>query len=103
MTTETQIINPEQCMTMAEVRSGVDAVDAKLVALLATRFGFMAAAARIKTDRTAVRDEDRKARVIANAVALAQHLDAPADRIAAIWDMLVEHSIAYEMSLFDSK
>jgi isochorismate pyruvate lyase len=53
---------PEQCKTMADIRTGVDAVDAELVALLARRFGYMNAAARIKKDRNAVRDEVRKAK-----------------------------------------
>ena len=38
---------PEQCSSMAEVRAGVDALDQELVALLAERFRFMNAAARI--------------------------------------------------------
>ncbi|MGB3712122.1 MAG: chorismate mutase, partial [Erythrobacter sp.] len=48
---------PDDCKTMAEVREGVDATDRELVALLARRFGYMRAAARIKPDREAVRDE----------------------------------------------
>ena len=40
---------PEQCETMIEVRVGVDQVDRELVALLVRRFGYMDAAARIKT------------------------------------------------------
>ena len=51
---------------MAEVRAGVDQVDRELVALLARRFAYMDAAARIKPTRDAVRDEARKAQVIAN-------------------------------------
>src|SRR3546814_9475524 len=50
---------PEQCETMTEVRAGVDQVDRELVALLVRRFGYMDAAARIKTDRDTVRDEAR--------------------------------------------
>ena len=38
---------PEDCSTMPEVREGVDATDRELVALLARRFGYMRAAARI--------------------------------------------------------
>ena len=60
------ILDPEACTTMAEVRAGVDAVDRALVALLARRFGYMDAAARIKPERGQVRDEARKAQVIAN-------------------------------------
>ena len=52
---------------MKEVRAGVDALDRELVALLAQRFAYMDAAARIKPERGHVRDEARKAAVIANA------------------------------------
>ena len=51
---------PEDCSTMADVRAGVDATDAALVALLARRFGYMRAAARIKDSRADVRDETRR-------------------------------------------
>ena len=51
---------------MIEVRVGVDAVDRELVALLKRRFGYMDAAARIKPERGHVRDDVRKAQVIAN-------------------------------------
>jgi isochorismate pyruvate lyase len=50
---------PDDCETMAQVRAGVDDLDARLVDLLAERFGYMRAAARIKPDRAAVRDEAR--------------------------------------------
>ena len=52
---------------MADVRAGVDALDRQLVELLAVRFGFMRAAARIKAERSMVRDEARKTQVIAAA------------------------------------
>ena len=95
------ITQPEVCQTMAEVRAGVDAVDRHLVALLAKRFAYMDAAARIKTTRDAVRDEGRKAEVIANvhAEALARRL--PEELLAQIWDVLVEGSIAYELERWD--
>ena len=66
---------------MVDVRAGVDAVDAELVALIAERFGYMRAAARIKTARSAVRDEGRKAQVIANVVREA-HLSGVPDPLA---------------------
>ncbi|MDE8653645.1 chorismate mutase [Novosphingobium album (ex Liu et al. 2023)] len=87
---------------MAEVRAGVDALDARIVDLLAIRFGYMRAAARIKPDRGQVRDEDRKARVIAQARARAEALGLPADAVAEIWERLVEASIAYEFEHWDS-
>lgn len=94
-------LSPENCTTMAEVRAGVDALDRELVALLATRFGYMRAAARIKQSRDAVRDEERKARVIAAAVAEAEAHGIPGDVVADIWERLVEGSIAYEFTEWD--
>ena len=92
---------PDDCQTMAEVRAGVDALDAELVALLAKRFGYMRAAARIKPTRDAVRDEARKASVIAAAIAEAEAHAIPGDVIADIWERLVEGSIAYEFGEWD--
>ena len=94
---------PENCQTMAEVRAGVDSLDRELVALLARRFAYMRAAARIKPERAAVRDEARKAAVIAAAQTEAQRLGAPAERIAGLWEMLVESSIAYEFEQWDAQ
>jgi isochorismate pyruvate lyase len=92
---------PEACETMIEVREGVDALDRELVALLAKRFGYMRAAARIKPSRDAVRDEARKASVIAAAVTEAEAHGIPGDVIADIWERLVEGSIAYEFGEWD--
>lgn len=94
-------MNPESYSTMAQVRAGVDNLDRQIVALLAQRFAHMRAAARIKEDRAAVRDEARKADVIANARAEAEAAGLPGEMIAELWDHLVELSIAYETSEFD--
>jgi isochorismate pyruvate lyase len=92
---------PENCTTMIDVRCGVDALDRRIVALLAERFAYMRAAARIKPERGQVRDKARKAQVIANAGEEAARLDIPADVVIALWDVLVEGSIAYELAEFD--
>ena len=95
--------DPDDCTTMAEVRAGVDAVDGAIVVLLARRFGYMRAAARIKPERGLVRDEERKAEVIANAVALAEASEVPGAFVADLWERLVEASIAYELERFDAR
>ncbi|WP_164155481.1 chorismate mutase [Sandarakinorhabdus rubra] len=87
---------------MAEVRAGVDALDRELVALLARRFGYMDAAARIKPARSQVRDEARKAEVIANASAAATAAGLPAGLAEALWETLVEASIAHELGVWDA-
>ena len=97
-----EILSPEQCKTMLEVRAGVDQTDRELVALLARRFGYMDAAARIKPDRGTVRDEVRKAQVIDNVRGAARAEGIPDTVIADVWEALVEGSIAYELERFDA-
>lgn len=97
------ILAGPDCTTMIEVRAGVDQVDRELIALLARRFAYMDAAARIKPERGAVRDEGRKAQVVSNAIAAAEAAGLPADAIADLWDALVEASIAYELKAFDRR
>ena len=92
---------PENCTSMLEVRAGVDALDMQLVEMLAHRFAYMDAAARIKTDRNAVRDEARKQRVLDNVQAAAKAAGIPAPLVAEIWELLVEASIAYELDKWD--
>lgn len=92
---------PDECSSMPEVRTGVDATDRQIMALLERRFGYMRAAARIKPGRDAVRDEARKREVIDNAVADARATKLPEAEIADIWDRLVEASIAYELDEYD--
>lgn len=94
---------PAFCQTMQDVRDGVDATDRALVDLLATRFAYMRAAARIKPDRADVRDEARKQTVIAAAVAEAEVRGLPGDAIGRMWDELVEASIAYEFDEWDRR
>ena len=94
-------LEPDECTTMSEVRTGVDSVDRSIGTLLARRFGYMRAAARIKPARDAVRDEVRKSEVIANAVAHAGTLGYPGTAAAALWELLVELSIAQELEWFD--
>lgn len=94
--------SPEQCQTMIEVRAGVDETDRALVALLVRRFGYMDAAARIKPDRAAVRDEARKAQVIDNVAREAEAVGLDPDRLRAVWNELVEQSIAHELDRWDN-
>lgn len=98
---DTAPLAPERCSSMADVRAGVDHVDRELVILLQRRFAYMRAAARIKTDRMAVRDEGRKAQVHANVLHVARAADVPAELVTTLWEQLIEASIAYELAEWD--
>lgn len=98
----TDIIDPENCQSMAEVRAGVDAIDRQIVALLKRRFGYMDAAARIKPNREAVRDEWRKADVKAKVAAEAARHGVDPALLDRLYEDLIETSIAHELVRWDA-
>ena len=97
----TDVRDPVDCATMTEVRAGVDEVDRRLVALVKRRFGYMDAAARIKPDRSAVRDEWRKADVLAKVDAAAAEMGVDRALMARLYEDLIETSITHEFEVFD--
>lgn len=99
--TETVPKSPEDCVTMQDVRAGVDALDRELVRLIKVRAGYMEAAARIKPDRGAVRDEARKQDVLDKVGEAADAAGLPRSIAEPVWETLVERSIAYEFDVWD--
>jgi isochorismate pyruvate lyase len=86
---------------MADVRQGVDALDRALVAMLAERQRYMDAAARIKTDRHAVRDDARVEDVVAKVKAAAREAGLSEAIAETVWRTLIEGCIAYEFEIWD--
>lgn len=96
-----EILDPADCRTMIDVRAGVDDLDRRLVALIARRFGYMDAAARIKPTRGAVRDEARKADVKRKVDEAAAAAGVDRKLMDRIYEDLIETSIAHELVAFD--
>ena len=95
--------DPEACVSMTDVRQGVDALDQALVTLLAERQRYMDAAARIKTDRGAVRDEARIEAVVAKVKAAARDAGLSEAIAEPVWRTLIEASIAHELATWDRR
>ena len=93
---------PADCTTMIEVRQGVDALDRLLVSVLAERQRYMDAAARIKTDRAAVRDVARIEQVVDRVKAAARAAGLSEAIAEPVWRTLIERSIAYEHDAWDA-
>ncbi len=96
------IVPAPDCNSMIEVRDAIDELDRRIVALLAERMSYIEAAARIKPVRGDIRDEPRKAEVIEKACKAADEIGLSRDYVAAIYELLVERSIAHELDLFDA-
>jgi isochorismate pyruvate lyase len=97
------MIAAESCKTMAEVRLEIDRLDRAIVALIAERSDYIAAAARIKADRASVRDDARIEDVLSKVTATAQSHGVPALIVQSAYRALVEASIAYEFERFDAR
>ena len=93
---------PAECLTMIEVRQGVDALDGLLVDVLAERQRYMDAAARIKGERHAVRDNARVEEVVAKVKAAARAAGLSEDIAEPVWRTLIERCIAYEFGVWDT-
>jgi isochorismate pyruvate lyase len=92
---------PQDCTSMQEVRLGVDALDRALVRLLAERQRYMDAAARIKTERSQVRDVARIEQVVANVIGEARRVGLSPKIAEPVWRTLIERSIAHELEAWD--
>ncbi len=90
-------MTPSQCSTMAELRAEIDRIDARLVALLAERAGYIDRAAELKPALgLPARIDDRVEEVVekVRARAMAEALDP--DLAEALWGRLIDWSIARE-------
>ena len=92
---------PAECVTMAEVRQGVDALDRLLVAVLAERQRYMDAAARIKPDRAAVHDAARIEEVVGRVKAAAREAGLSEAIAEPVWRTLIDRCIAHEFTAWD--
>lgn len=97
------IFSPREdiCEDMTELRGEIDSLDRTLVELLALRQGYMDQAARIKTQRKMVRDQDRVEDVLNKTRLHAQKAGANPDLIENLYRAMIEWCINYELTVFD--
>ena len=86
----------EHCQAMADVRRNIDALDQRIVALMAERSGYMTQAARIKQDPNQVHDQARIDFIVERVKAMACEQGAPEAVIEAAYRAMIDASIAFE-------
>ena len=92
------VVHP--CNTMAEVRQHIDALDARIVPLLAERGGYVAQAARIKLNANQVYDQERIDFIVDRVKAMARELGAPEAVIEATYRAMIDGFIEFEHGEF---
>lgn len=86
-----------QIGSMVELRSAIDALDAKLVSLLAQRARLIDRAAELKPgEGLPARIEERVEAVVAHVRARAEAEDLEPELVEALWRLLIDWSIRRE-------
>ena len=96
----TLIHKVEHCATMADVRRNIDALDERIVALMAERSGYVAQAARIKQDANLVHDQARIDFIVDRVTVMASEQGAPAAVIEAAYRAMIDAFIEFERGEF---
>ena len=90
----------ELCDTLGDVRSHIDALDGRIVALMAERSGYMTEAARIKQRADQVYDQGRIDFIIDRVKAMARAYGAPEAVIESAYRAMIAASIDFEHGEF---
>ncbi len=91
----------EHCRNMAQVREHIDALDVRVVALLAERSGYVAQAARIKQNADQIFDGPRIEFIIERVRAQALAAGAPQAVIEATYRAMIAAFIEFERGEFN--
>ena len=100
MSAATHIAQVEHCNTMADVRRHIDALDARIVPLIAERSAYVAQAARIKSSEDQIVDEPRIESIIERVRAQARAAGMPEAIIEAAYRAMISASINFELGEF---
>lgn len=94
--------SPAECQNMADIRQAIDTLDQQVITTWALRFEYVKAAAKFKTDATAVRAPERFAAMLAQRRQWASENGLNPDVIEGIYRDLVNYFIAEELKHWQS-
>lgn len=97
------IPSPEHCSSLAEIRAGIDRLDREIVALLAARGRYVAAAARFKHSAVEVQAPARVEQVIAQVRALAAGHGLDAAVVERVYRALIDGLTELELQQWQQR
>ena len=92
---------PEQCNSLEEVRTCMDAIDRDIVSLIAKRVAYVKNAARFKNSAAAVADPDRMAKVLRTRREWAEAEGLDGQTMERLYRDLVAYCVAEEHKHFE--
>ncbi len=94
-------IPPDQCSNLDEIRTGMDAVDREIVALLSRRVAYVRAAAAFKTSSANVAAPERVAAVLKTRRQWAEAAGLSGDVVEGLYRDLVAYCVSEEHKQFE--
>lgn len=88
---------PSECSNMQEIRTQIDQIDRKIIALLGIRLGYVRAAARFKTSETTVRALDRVASMLSDRERWARDAGLEPQPIRQLFQNVIDHFTEHEL------
>lgn len=92
--------SPNECTTLAEVRSEIDRLDRAVVEAIGQRREYVRTASRFKRSENEVQAPDRQRKMLAARRSWAEGVGADPDLVEALFREIVAHFIAVEMTEF---
>jgi len=84
-------------MSLEQIRSQIDAIDAQMITLLAQRQPLVLQAAQLKSDTAAVRAADRRAAMMERLGTLADAEGVSRSVVMNVWTAMIDSFIALEL------
>jgi isochorismate pyruvate lyase len=91
-------IEPNDCLTMEDIRIEIDSMDKDIISILGKRFEYVKAASKFKTSETSVRAPERFKAMLVQRRDWAASQGLSPDAIEKMYRDLVNHFISEEMA-----
>lgn len=95
--------NPDDCLTLNDIRKEIDKIDEHIITLFAERHKYVEAIVRFKNDKDAIIAQERKEQVILQRKEWAKSRGLNANTFEKIYTVLVNSNIEHEMELLKIK
>lgn len=91
---------PQECSNITEVRNEIDSIDADIIKLISTRFGYVREVVKYKENtHSGIEASDRRAAVIASRRQWAEDAGISADVIENVYNSLIDYFISEEKKI----
>lgn len=92
----TEIKQPSECQSKADIRSAIDALDRELLEIFARRQGYVRRMAQLKQHPDEAFDHERIETMVAALKGRAEDLGLEGDQAEQVWRVLIDWNVAYE-------